>query len=134
PAQAAAEALAYLQETQRSLAQHVVRVSVEHPSRFLWIDPAAVQNLELFRGPDGRRTGTLLSVVDRTLTAAGGRLLARWLAAPLLDLEQIRARQDAVEELSQSSVAREEISGTLRGVLDVERLLGRLAMGQGAPR
>ncbi len=93
---AAAEALAYLQETQRSAAKHVVRIAVEQPAQNLWIDPGAVQNLELFRGPDGRKTGTLLSVVDRTLTAPGGRLLARWLAAPLIDLASIRARQDAV--------------------------------------
>ena len=132
--QAAAEALAYLQETQRSAAQHVVRVQVEQPSRFLWIDPGAVQNLEIFRGPEGRRTGTLLAVVDRTLTAAGGRMLARWLAAPLLDLSEIHARHDSVEELSQAAVLREELGEQLRGVLDVERLLGRLAMGQGIPR
>src|SRR6266851_5594181 len=81
--QAAAEALSYLQETQRSAAQHVVRVQVEQPAQALWIDPSAVRNLELFRGPDGRRTGTLLSVVDRTLTAAGSRMLSRWLSAPL---------------------------------------------------
>src|SRR5262249_30622678 len=130
---AAAEALAYLQETQRSQAQHVVRVTVEQPSRFLWLDPSAAQNLELFRGPDRRRTGTLLSTVDRTLTAAG-RLLARWLAAPLLDLEAIRARHDAVEELSLALVLREELAEHLRRVLDVERLLGRLAVGQGTPR
>jgi len=133
-ARAAAEALGYLMETQRSLAQHVVRISVEQPSRFLWLDPSAVQNLEIFRGPDGRRTGTLLATIDRTLTAAGGRLLSRWLSAPLLELEAIRVRQEAVEELSQSAVLREELASILRGVLDVERLLGRLAMGQGAPR
>jgi DNA mismatch repair protein MutS len=132
--QAAAEALAYLQETQRSAAQHVVRVQVEQPARFLWIDPSAVQNLELFRGPDGRRERTLLSVVDRTLTAAGGRLLARWLAAPLLELDTIRARHDAVEEIAGGAVLREELAGHLRGVLDIERLLGRLAIGQGIPR
>ena len=132
--QAVAEALSYLRETQRSLAQHVVRVQVDQPSRELWIDPSAVQNLELFRGPDGRRTGTLLSVVDRTLTAAGGRLLQRWLSAPLLDTELIRARQDAVEELAQAAVAREDLAELLRSVLDVDRLLGRLAMGQGVPR
>ena len=131
---AAAEALSYLQETQRSAARHVVRVQVEQPSTSLWIDPSAVHNLELFHGPDGRRTGTLLSIVDRTLTAAGGRLMARWLAAPLLDLEAIAARHDAVEELSQAAVAREELADSLRGVLDVERLLGRLAVGQGVPR
>src|SRR6266849_5663738 len=132
--QAAAEALSYLQETQRSAAQHVVRVQVEQPAQTLWIDPSAVRNLELFRGPDGRRTGTLLSVVDRTLTAAGSRMLSRWLSAPLADAFAIGARQDAVEELSQAAVAREEISDALRSVLDVERLLGRLAVGQGAPR
>jgi DNA mismatch repair protein MutS len=132
--QAAAEALGYLQETQRSTAKHVVRVVVDQPSRHLVIDPAAAQNLELFRGPDGRRSGTLLWVVDRTLTAAGGRLLARWLAAPLLELQDIRARQDAIEELSQAAVRREEISEPLRGTLDLERLLGRLAIGQGTPR
>jgi DNA mismatch repair protein MutS len=132
--QAACEALSYLQETQRSAAKHVVRVTVEQPSRQMWIDPGAVQNLELFRGPDGRRTGTLLSVVDRTLTAAGGRLLARWLSAPLLDPAEIGLRHDAVEELSSAAVLRDEIAGGLRGVLDLERLLGRLAIGQGAPR
>jgi DNA mismatch repair protein MutS len=131
---AAAEALSYLQETQRSLAQHVVRVEVEQPSRWMWIDPGAAQNLELFRGPDGRRNGTLLSVVDRTLTASGGRLLARWLAAPLLSLDEIHARQAAVEELAQAAVVREELAEKLRPVLDLERLLGRLAVGQGLPR
>jgi len=132
--QAAAEALAYLQETQRTPAKHVVRVVAEQPSQLLFIDPGAVQNLELFRGPDGRRTGTLLSVIDRTLTAAGSRLLARWVSAPLLDLAAIRARHDAVEELCQAAVRREEIAEKLRGVLDMERLLGRLAVGQGMPR
>ena len=132
--QAACEALSYLQETQRSAAKHVVRVSVEQPSAQLFIDPAAVQNLELFRGPDGRRTGTLLSAVDRTLTAAGGRLLARWLAAPLLDPAKIAQRQDAVEELTNAAVLREEIADRLRSVLDLQRLLGRLAIGQGGPR
>ena len=131
---AAAEALGYLQETQRSVARHVVRVQVDKPAGALWIDPAAVDKLELFRGPDGRRAGTLLSVVDRTLTAAGGRLLVRWLAAPLVNAARIVLRQDAVEELAQAAVAREDLAGRLRGVLDLERLLGRLAMGQGLPR
>jgi DNA mismatch repair protein MutS len=131
---AAAEALSYLQETQRSAAQHVVRLSISQPAQALWIDPSAVRNLELFRGPDGRRTGTLLALLDRTHTAAGGRLLSRWLSAPLVDLAQISARQDAVEELASASVLREDLAAPLRCVLDVERLLGRLAVGQGAPR
>jgi DNA mismatch repair protein MutS len=131
---AAAEALCYLQETQRSAAQHVVRLSISQPAQALWIDPSAVRNLELFRGPDGRRTGTLLALLDRTHTAAGGRLLSRWLAAPLVDLAQISARQDGVEELALASVLREDLAAPLRSVLDIERLLGRLAVGQGAPR
>ena len=132
--EASADALSYLQETQRSAAQHVVRVQVEQPSQALWIDPSAVQNLELFRGPDGRRDRTLLSVVDRTLTAAGSRMLARWLAAPLAQVQPIAARHDVVDELSQAAVGREELAEELRGVLDIERLLGRLAVGQGVPR
>lgn len=134
PVIACAEALAYVQETQRSAARHVVRVQVERPASFLWLDPSAVKNLELFEGPDGRRQGTLVSVLDRTQTAAGGRLLARWIGAPLLDLQAIAARQDAVEELCGKSVVREDLAGALRGKLDVERILGRLAVGQGAPR
>ncbi|GAC1338236.1 MAG: DNA mismatch repair protein MutS [Myxococcales bacterium] len=133
-AAAAAEALSYLQETQRSAARHVVRLALSRPTQALWIDPSAVRNLELFRAPDGRRTGTLLALLDRTHTAAGGRLLSAWLSAPLVDLVQIAARQDAVEELFGASVLREELAGPLRCVLDVERLLGRLAVGQGAPR
>ena len=132
--EASADALSYLQETQRSAAQHVVRVQVEQPSQALWIDPSAVQNLELFRGPDGRRDRTLLSVVDRTLTAAGSRMLARWLAAPLAQVQPIAARHDVVDELSQAAVVREELAEELRGVLDIERLLGRLAVGHGVPR
>ncbi|MFL5377183.1 MAG: DNA mismatch repair protein MutS [Myxococcales bacterium] len=131
---AAAEALAYLQETQRSAARHVVGIAVEHPSNALWIDPSAVQNLELFRGPDGRRDGTLLATIDRTVTAPGGRLLARFIAAPLTDPVAIGARLDAVEELSQASVVREDLQEALSGILDLERILGRLAVGQGTPR
>ena len=132
--QACAEALGYLQETQRAAARHVVRVQVEQPAQRLWLDPAAVRNLELFHGPDGRRTGTLIALLDRTLTAAGGRLLARWLGAPLLELAAIEARQDAVEELTNAAVLREGLGDALRPVLDVERLLGRLAVRQGVAR
>ncbi|MBS2025799.1 MAG: DNA mismatch repair protein MutS, partial [Deltaproteobacteria bacterium] len=131
---ACAEALAYVQETQRSAARHIVKVQVEQPAQALWLDPAAVRNLELFEGPDGRAQATLLSVLDRTHTAAGGRLLKRWIGAPLLSLPQIAARQDAIDELSNQAVLREELAGSLRGVLDLERLLGRLAVGQGTPR
>jgi DNA mismatch repair protein MutS len=132
--QACAEALGYLQETQRAAARHVVRVQVEQPAQSLWLDPAAVRNLELFHGPDGRRTGTLIALLDRTLTAAGGRLLARWVGAPLLHLAAIEARQDAVEELTSAAVLREDLGNGLRPVLDVERLLGRLAVRQGVAR
>jgi DNA mismatch repair protein MutS len=61
-------------------------------------------------------------------------MLARWLAAPLAQVEPIAVRQDSVEELSQAAVVREELAEDLRGVLDIERLLGRLAVGQGVPR
>jgi DNA mismatch repair protein MutS len=132
--QACAEALVYLQETQRSAARHVVRVQLDQPSRALWLDPSAVKNLELFHGPDGRRGGTLCALVDRTHTAAGGRMLARWLSAPLVAVPAIAARHDGVEELSAAAVIREELAAKLKTILDIERLLGRLAIRQGTPR
>ena len=80
------------------------------------------------------RKGSLLGVLDRTATSMGGRKLARWLAAPLCALPEIHARLDAVEELSQRSVWREELTTLLKEVADLERLCGRLSLGAGNAR
>src|SRR5262249_44505960 len=93
---------------------------------------ATSRNLELTRTiQGGRKKGSLLGLLDRTTTAMGGRTLARLLAYPLLDLPSIELRLDAVEELHQRGVLREELQGILRALGDWERLLGGLPLGAG---
>jgi DNA mismatch repair protein MutS len=133
---AAGAALAYLAETQRgNAARHVDRIQVFFPERHLRLDEATSANLELFRTLHGaRKKGSLFGTIDKTATAMGGRRLGEWLAAPLLDVEEIRARHDAVEELVERAVLRGELVEALRGVSDLERLLGRLALRVGNAR
>jgi DNA mismatch repair protein MutS len=132
---AAAAALAYLAETQRAAPRHVDRLSRLATEDALLLDEATRTNLELERTlSGGKRKGTLLALLDRTVTAPGGRRLGEWLRYPLTDLDAIRGRLDAVEELVGSSVAREDLAGALRPVSDAERLLSRLVLGQGNAR
>ncbi len=132
---AAAGALAYLADTQRAVPRHVDRLSRLATDEVLQLDEATRANLELERTlSGGRKKGTLLALLDRTATAPGGRRLAEWLRYPLLDPVRIGARLDAVEELVGSSMAREDLAAALRPVADLERLLSRLALGQGNAR
>jgi DNA mismatch repair protein MutS len=132
---AAAAAVAYLAETQRAAPRHVDRLSRLATEDALLLDEATRSNLELERTlSGGRGKGTLLAVLDRTVTAPGGRRLAAWLRYPLTDLAAIRARLDAVDELAASSVVREDLAAALRPVGDAERFVSRLVLGQGNAR
>ncbi|WP_242340204.1 MULTISPECIES: DNA mismatch repair protein MutS [unclassified Anaeromyxobacter] len=132
---AAAAALAYLADTQRAAPRHVDRLSRLRTDDVLLLDEATRTNLELERTLAGaRKKGSLLALLDRSVTAPGGRRLAEWLRYPLTELAAIHARLDAVEELAGSSVAREDVAAALRPVADAERLLSRLVLGQGNAR
>jgi DNA mismatch repair protein MutS len=132
---AAAAALAYLGETQRAAPVHVDRIGRLATEGVLLLDEATRANLELERSlHGGRRKGSLLGLLDRTVTAPGGRLLTEWLRYPLTDVAPIRARQDAVEELAGASVLRQDLAEALRPVADAERLLARLTLRQGNGR
>ena len=98
------------------------------------IDGATRRNLELLQGPDGGRDGSLLAVIDRTLTGAGARLLASRLAAPLTDVARIRRRHDAVGFFVQSRNLREDVRAVLGRLPDMARALSRLGVGRGGPR
>ncbi len=98
------------------------------------IDAATRRNLELVRTMNGAREGSLLSVIDRTVTGAGGRLLSARLSAPLTDALEIRARHDAVAWFADLSRVREDLRDRLRAVPDMERALTRLTIGRGGPR
>lgn len=98
------------------------------------IDAATRANLELVRTLSGDRKGSLLSVIDRTITGAGGRMLGEWLSAPLQDPKQIAARQDAVGYLLDQSLLCEELRRMLKACPDIARALSRLTVGRGGPR
>src|SRR5205085_8491153 len=98
------------------------------------IDPATRANLELTRTLSGERRGSLLDAIDCTVTAAGSRLLAQRLAAPLTDSAGIARRLDAVAAFVADAAARDDIRTTLRAAPDMSRALARLAVGRGGPR
>jgi DNA mismatch repair protein MutS len=95
-------------------------------ARTLLLDPSTLRNLEIFSSVRGGREGSLLAAMDRTATAAGARLLERWLAAPGLDLAEIRKRHALVGEMIAQPARLAELAEALGGVRDIPRILGRL--------
>jgi DNA mismatch repair protein MutS len=135
PAIRAAGALVqYLKDTQKADLAHVRAVSFRTGADCLLIDPTTLRNLEVVSASDGGRSGSLLHEIDRTVTPMGGRLLRAWLLRPLLSLERIQDRLDAVEELAFRGIERAKLRDTLKGVHDIERLVGRAALGIAGPR
>ena len=98
------------------------------------IDPATRRNLELVRSLDGRRDGSLLAVIDRTLTGPGARLLAERIAAPLTDRAEIDRRLDLVQLFVERPSLRQRVREALKRTPDIERALQRLSVGRGGPR
>jgi len=132
---AASGALHYLTETQRTDPRHVDRISLLPTGDVLLLDESTRANLEVERTLVGaKRKGSLLGLLDRTLTGAGGRRLAEWFRYPLTDVAAIDRRLDAVEALTTGALLRDGVTEALRPVADVERLLSRLALRQGNAR
>ncbi len=132
---AAGAILDYLAETQRTSLEHIDRLLPYRAAGTLAIDEASRRSLEITRTlREGRREGSLLHVLDRTVTGMGSRLLAEWLANPLTDRLAIEARLDAVEELVRDAPLAADMRKTLRHVYDVERLLARVATQRATPR
>ena len=98
------------------------------------IDPATRRNLELVRGLGGRRDGSLLAIIDRTLTGPGARLLAERIAAPLTDRAEIDRRLDLVRLFVERPALRDRVREALKRTPDIERALQRLSVGRGGPR
>jgi DNA mismatch repair protein MutS len=131
----AAGALAgYLDLTQKGKRPALKPLRRSAESGLMAIDPATRRNLELTETLSGERRGSLLSVIDLTVTAAGARLLNRRLAGPLTDPQQIAPRLDAVGFFLERPDLREQIRGALRSAPDLARASGRLVLGRGGPR
>lgn len=132
---AAGALLDYLTETQRTSLEHLDRLIPYRISGTLEIDEASRRSLEITRTiRGGRREGSLLAVLDQTITAMGSRLLAEWVANPLADAAAIDARLDGVAELVAEPALTAELRDMLRRVYDVERLLARITTGRSSPR
>jgi DNA mismatch repair protein MutS len=132
---AAGAILDYLAETQKASLAHIDRLSPYSASERLAIDPATRRSLELVATiRDGRRDGSLLGVIDRTITSLGARLLADWLAAPLTDVNDIEARLEAVAEFVADAAWAANLRDSLKQIYDVQRLLARVTTGRASPR
>jgi DNA mismatch repair protein MutS len=132
---AAGAALRYVRETQKRDLAHVTGLVTRGPQDVLVLDTPTRRNLELVESlADGGRKGTLLDVLDHTKSAMGGRLLREWILRPLVELERIQDRLDAVEELAFRAIERGRLRAALGSVQDLDRILGRVILGTAGPR
>ena len=125
----------YLGKNQKAALSQLVSLYTYSTSSFMVLDPQTRRNLELFEGGRwGDQKSSLLSVLDRTRTSMGGRLLRRWLGQPLLDVDELALRQDAVAWFHRSALRRGRVSTLLESVSDLERLLNRVRGNTATPR
>ena len=133
--EAAAMVLDYLHQTNAPALQHITSLATYSTNGFMVLDPAARRNLELVQSMSlDNRGASLLTVLDKTKTAMGGRLLRKWIDQPLLDVEAISARLDSVEYLHQNALVRAELRESLQSVGDLERLISRIVSGSANAR
>ena len=132
---AAGAVLHYLVDTQKGHAPHVTGITPYNESEHLLLDESTRRNLELTATlSEGKRKGSLLGLMDRTVTAMGGRKLKQWINYPLMDLKKIWLRQDAIQELMEAPGTREAMKSLLAGVYDLERLNGRISLASASAK
>jgi DNA mismatch repair protein MutS len=132
---AAGGILNYLKETQKRDLSHLHYLESYSPSAYMWLDSSTTRNLELLQSiREGGKKGTLLGVLDQTLTPMGARLLKTWLVRPLTRKKEIDRRLDAVQGLRNDSMLRKDLRQTLKEVSDLERLIGRACFGNANAR
>ena len=132
---AAGALLAYVHETQQNEMAHLQGLNYYSTGNYMALDDTTRQNLDLLPTSASHGSGgSLLDVIDATVTAMGGRLLRDWLSQPLCRLEPLQERQDAVANVVQQNAMRTQLREALRNVADLERLLGRLSLGTIGPR
>ena len=132
---AVAQLLQYLHQTMKTDLSHVNRLTKFRMQDILMVDATTLRNLEITRNMrEGGKRGSLLGVIDFTVTAMGGRLLRQWLESPLVNLLEIRRRHDAVEELFNAPTLRQSLRDRLKSVYDLERILTRIEVGSANAR
>jgi DNA mismatch repair protein MutS len=131
---AAGALISYLRGTQPGELDHVRDLHFRVAADALIVDPITLKHLNVVEGVDGGREGSLLSVLDRTVTAMGGRMLRQWLIRPLVTLSRIQDRLDAVEDFGFRATTRGKIRDLLADMQDIERLVARISLGTAGPR
>lgn len=125
----------YIEETQKTTLDHINKIKIYQVSKYMALDINARRNLEITeKMRDKSKKGTLLWVLDKTATSMGGRLLRRWLNDPLIDIQEINKRLNAVKELKEDIMLRGDIIENLKKVYDIERLAGKMAFGNANAR
>ncbi|MFW5805905.1 MAG: DNA mismatch repair protein MutS [Bacteroidales bacterium] len=130
---AAGAIMNYLEMTEHRQIDHITGITRLTEDNYVWLDKFTIDNLEIFQplNPGGK---SLIDVLDKTKTAMGARLLKRWLAFPLLDVQKINQRLNSVEFLITNHSIRDDLSGHFRNIGDLERLISRVAVGKVNPR
>jgi len=125
--------LYYLSETQHNKLQHISSIQRIAEDAYVWMDRFTIRNLELYISYNPNAV-TLLDVIDRTLSPMGGRLLKRWLALPLKDINRIKSRHEVVSYLKENQSILKEIQHQIKQISDLERLISKIATGKVSPR
>ncbi len=125
----------YLNETQKSKLEHIKKIYKYNYTDYIILDPSTKRNLEITASiSEGGREGTLISILDRTQTPMGGRLLKKWVSRPLKRKEQIEKRLNAVKDFFDNKALRKSVIENLKSIADLERLLSKVATGKAVPR
>lgn len=125
----------YLNETQKSNLPHVKKIYRYDFTDYIILDPSTKRNLEITSSiSEGSREGTLISILDRTQTAMGGRLLKKWISRPIKKSEQIKRRLEAVKDFFENKNERKKLTEDLKSIADLERLLSKVSTGKAVAR
>ena len=130
---AAGAVLYYLSETQHNKLKHIQNISRIAEDNYVWMDRFTIRNLELYH-PNSLNAVTLLNVIDKTISPMGGRLLKRWLALPLKEVDKIHYRHELVKYCIENDDFLETIQYQLQQISDIERLISKVATGKVSPR
>ena len=133
-ARAVAAVLVYVEQTQKCNMAHLSLPVFQEQRQGMSIDMRSRRNLEVHHTMTGKSQGSLISVLDKTCTPMGARLLREWVDSPLTDLEHIKQRQQAVQSLWDDVETREKVQLALKQIRDMERMLTRIVLGRAAPR
>ncbi len=130
---AAGAVLYYLSETQHNQLKHIQSIRRIAEDDYVWMDRFTVRNLELYN-PNSVNAITLLDVIDKTISPMGGRLLKRWLALPLKNIDSIKKRHELVKFFIDSDTFSQTVSYQLQQISDLERLISKVATAKASPR